>query len=102
LIYINGGRVYRFYDPNIQAAGGGETAGRGAPPRALRPAAASQPAKEKAVNERLALLRRKIDLLRGYLREGVELGVAATYLREIAEAEWELRHLEGLLEREPC
>jgi hypothetical protein len=54
------------------------------------------------MNERLVLLRRKIDLLRGYLRDGVELGIAASYLREIAEAEWELRRLEGSLEREPC
>jgi hypothetical protein len=54
------------------------------------------------VEERLALLRRKIELLRSYLADGVEVSIAAAYLREIAEAEWELRRLEGFLEREPC
>ena len=44
------------------------------------------------MDERKKLLRRKIDLLRHYLREGVEVGIAATYLREIAEAEWELKN----------
>lgn len=45
------------------------------------------------MEERRTLLRHKINILRQHLREGVDIGLAATYLREIAEAEWELRNL---------
>ena len=40
-------------------------------------------------------LRRRIELYRRYLREGVDAGLAADYLREIVEAEAELARIEG-------
>jgi len=46
------------------------------------------------MKERAELLRRKMAVLRGYLREGVEADLAATHLRDIAEAEVELRGIE--------
>lgn len=46
------------------------------------------------MEDRAAVLRRKIALLRGYLREGVEADLAVMYLHDIAEAEAELRHIE--------
>jgi hypothetical protein len=39
-------------------------------------------------------LRRKIAILRDYLREGVDLDLASMYLRDIAVAEAELKRLE--------
>lgn len=54
------------------------------------------------MDERKMLLRRKIDLLRHCLHEGVELGIAATYLREIAEAEWELKNHPSPTDPEHC
>jgi hypothetical protein len=47
------------------------------------------------MEDRRATLRRKIEILKGYLREGVPGDLAATYLFEIAETEEELRQLEG-------
>jgi hypothetical protein len=40
--------------------------------------------------QRAEMLRRKIELYRRYLREGVDAALALDYLREIAEAEAEL------------
>jgi hypothetical protein len=48
---------------------------------------------EDAMEKRRSLLQRKIEILRACLRDGVDASVAASYLREIAEAEHELRHL---------
>jgi hypothetical protein len=39
-------------------------------------------------------LRRKIAILRDYLREGVDVALASTYLRDIAEAQAELKRLD--------
>jgi hypothetical protein len=44
--------------------------------------------------ERAELLRRRIALYRRYLREGVNGGFAIEYLRQIAEDEAELSHIE--------
>ncbi len=41
--------------------------------------------------DRAVVLRRKIAVLRGYLRDGVEAEIALMHLRAIAEAESELR-----------
>jgi hypothetical protein len=40
-------------------------------------------------------LRRRIELYRSYLREGVDVSLAREYLREIAEGEAELARLTG-------
>jgi hypothetical protein len=40
-------------------------------------------------------LRRKIELYRRYLREGVDVSLAREYLREIAKAEAELERITG-------
>ncbi len=45
------------------------------------------------MEERAALLRRKISLLRGYLRDGVEAELAVSHLYDIAAAENELRRI---------
>jgi hypothetical protein len=47
------------------------------------------------MNDRAEILRRKIELYRRYLREGVDITLATEYLREIAEAEAELERLTG-------
>lgn len=52
------------------------------------------------MQERRLLLRRKIELLRECLRQGVESEVAETYLTEIAAAEAELRRIEKDAERD--
>jgi hypothetical protein len=44
--------------------------------------------------ERAANLRRKIELYRRWLRDGVDAGLAIDYLREIAEAEAELAEID--------
>lgn len=54
------------------------------------------------MEERRSLLRRKIDLLREYLKEGVDISIASSYLREIAEAELELRNTGRLPKIEHC
>ncbi len=46
------------------------------------------------MENRAATLRHKIVLLRRYLREGVDADVAVFHLRDIAEAEAELRNIE--------
>ncbi len=46
------------------------------------------------MEERAKALRRKIALLHGYLREGLDADMALYHLREIMEAESELRGLE--------
>lgn len=45
------------------------------------------------MEKRRSLLHRKSEILRACLREGVDTSLAVNYLREIAEAEQELRHL---------
>jgi hypothetical protein len=45
------------------------------------------------MDDRADLLRRRIELYRQYLRLGVAVGTAMTYLREIAVAEHELAEL---------
>ncbi len=46
------------------------------------------------MGNRASDLRRKIAILRGYLRKGVDADTALNHLREIAEAEAELRSIE--------
>lgn len=46
------------------------------------------------MGDKIAILRREIALLRGYLREGVDADIGQTHLREIAQAEAELRDTE--------
>lgn len=43
------------------------------------------------MDQRRMALRHKIDILQDSLREGLDATIAATYLREIVEAERELR-----------
>ena len=43
--------------------------------------------------ERAELLRRRLELYRRYLREGVDASLAEQYLRQIAEDEAELRQI---------
>jgi hypothetical protein len=50
--------------------------------------------------ERAQHLRRRIDLYRRYLLEGVDAELAQTYLREIADAEAALAEIEGTDRRE--
>jgi len=45
------------------------------------------------MDERAEFLRRRIELYRRYLREGVDIDVAAEYLRQIAEDEGELAEI---------
>lgn len=54
------------------------------------------------MEKRHALLRQKIDILRVYLREGLDISMAASCLLEIAQAEHELRHLCTQPEPEEC
>jgi hypothetical protein len=46
------------------------------------------------MEDRATALRRKIALLRGYLRDGMDADMALIHLREIMEAEAELRGIE--------
>ncbi len=54
------------------------------------------------MEDRPSFLRRKIRLLLEFLRDGVEADHAAAYLREIAEAERELRMLEKTWQPDQC
>jgi hypothetical protein len=47
------------------------------------------------MEERADSLRRKIELYRRYLREGVDVSLAREYLREIGEAEAEIERITG-------
>lgn len=54
------------------------------------------------MDDRRSLLRRKIDIFRACLREGVEISTAANYLLELVEAERELRHSGARRGQEVC
>jgi hypothetical protein len=45
------------------------------------------------MEERAEFFRRRIELYRHYLREGVDAGLAVDYLRQIVEDEAELREI---------
>jgi len=47
------------------------------------------------MDDRRALLRRKIELLETYLRDGIDAELAAAYLEEITRARRELRELDA-------
>jgi hypothetical protein len=47
------------------------------------------------MDERAAILRRRIELYRRYLREGVDAWMAAEYLQQIVADEAELAEIEG-------
>ena len=51
------------------------------------------------MEERAAILRRRIELYRRYLREGVDAGLATEYLWQISQAEAELAEIESDPER---
>jgi hypothetical protein len=51
------------------------------------------------MSERAELLRRRIELYRRHLREGVDVVLAAEYLREIVATEAELQEIAGGTDR---